>query len=217
MGLHACARRHSELLRSPAVRHNLSPEHLHPADCPFDRLAAVSTKLLDLSRRSNSASRRRRDSRSPCGCANAGRRRRRARSGREPAFIPRGADCCIAPAVHKSMCLDADAASAALPLREAKQQRPPVWDVLAQTLHDRALSKRTAAAAAHRSDSGRTRRRAAAAAQRQASAMAPADDCSCPCRSTEVATALATSPRLRSLAAPRDGRVARAQRTTSYD
>ncbi len=54
-------------------------------------------------------------------------------------------------------------------------------------------------------------------AQRQASAMAPADDCSCPCRSTEVATALATSPRLRSLAAPRDGRVARAQRTTSYD
>jgi hypothetical protein len=43
-----------------------------------------------------------------------------------------------------------------------------VCDVLAQTLHGRALSKRTAAAAAHRSDSGRTRRRAAAAAQREA-------------------------------------------------
>jgi hypothetical protein len=95
-------------------------------------------------------------------------RRRGDRKGRQPAVIPRAAECCIAPAVHKSIRLDTDAASAAVALREAKQQRPPgVWEVLAETPHGRALSTRTAAAAAHRSDSGRTRPRAAAAAQTQ--------------------------------------------------
>ena len=91
------------------------------------------------------------------------------RNGRQPAVTPRGADCCIAPAVHKSMCLDADAASAALPLREAKQQRPPGCGSARSDPARSRLSKRTAAAAAHRSDSGRTRRRAAAAAQTEAS------------------------------------------------
>jgi hypothetical protein len=47
------------------------------------------------------------------------------RSRHNQRIMPRAAECCIAPAVNKSVRLDADAASAAVPLREGKQQRPP--------------------------------------------------------------------------------------------
>jgi hypothetical protein len=47
------------------------------------------------------------------------------RYGRERAVASRAADCCIDPAVRKSMDLDAGTAFAAVLLGEARQQRPP--------------------------------------------------------------------------------------------
>jgi hypothetical protein len=63
----------------------------------------------------------------------------------------------------ESMHLDAAATSAAAQLREAKQQRHRDMGGACSDPAGRALSKRTLAAGAHRSDSGRTRPRAAAA------------------------------------------------------
>jgi hypothetical protein len=85
--------------------------------------------------------------------------------------------------------LDADAASAAVPLREAKQPPPPGWGTwLLRSWHGRALSKWTAAAA-HRSDSRQTQPRATAAAQIQACVAWPRRDCFCFRAGSDRATA----------------------------
>jgi hypothetical protein len=70
-------------------------------------------------------------------------------------------------------------------------------EVLAQTPHGRALSKRTARATTRRSNSGRTRRRAAAAAQIRACAAWGRRDCFCPRaqRGPGIAMATLRSPR----------------------
>jgi hypothetical protein len=76
-----------------------------------------------------------------------------------------------------------------------------VWEVHAETPHGRALSKRTAAAAAHRSDSGRTRPRTAAAAHRHA--------CTCgrrhACSFIEAAAGSAHTPSAKATAVGQQG------------
>jgi hypothetical protein len=84
-------------------------------------------------------------------------------------------DCCIDPAVRKSMDLDNGDAQAAVLLGEAKQQRPPECARCLPDVCGPALSKRAACAAADRSSSQQTQRRAAALAQQEASD-APAPD-----------------------------------------
>ena len=66
----------------------------------------------------------------------------------EPAVAPSAADYRIAPTVHKSMHLDADAAWVAVALREAKQQPPPECArcLLRATLVRRASGRPAAAA-----------------------------------------------------------------------
>ena len=56
-------------------------------------------------------------------CERAARRYERYRVGRQPAAVPSATNYCIAPADRESMCLDADAASSALPLQQARQRR----------------------------------------------------------------------------------------------
>ena len=89
------------------------------------------------------------------------------RSGRQPAVSAPTPDCCIDPAVRKSIDLEAGAPWVAVLLGEAKQQRHaetarrllrPAWP---------ALSERAARAAAHQSNSDRTERCTRAPAQKE--------------------------------------------------
>jgi hypothetical protein len=66
--------------------------------------------------------------------------------GRERAVASRVADCCIDPAVRKSMDLDTGDAWAAVLLGEAKQQRPPECVRCLRRRAWPALSKRAARA-----------------------------------------------------------------------
>ena len=107
-------------------------------------------------------------------------RSRHCSDGRQPAVIPRRGGVLHRPGGPQVNApgLGRRVGRGAAPRGEAAAATG-VWEVLAQTLHGRALSKRTAAAAAHRSHGGRTRPRAAAAAHKQPSQQTPPDDRYC--------------------------------------
>ena len=105
--------------------------------------------------------------------------------GRQPPVSAPTPDCCIVPAVRKSMNLDAGAAWAAVLLGEAKQQRQRRRRDVCSGPRGPALSKRAARAAAHQSNSDRKQRATRAPAQEEASGATPAADLRWP-RFTDV-------------------------------